>query len=627
MAIKLAASLGALNSGQSSSQLVRTSGGNLYAVLVVSSTIKIYRSTNSGVSWSIQDYSNSPSTLGTFVAAAIDGTDKIHMAFRKQAVVNILEYATFSTSTNTFGPSEDIQASQVNPATGAAIAIDSNNQPHVAYADSGNGKYYNRIGKSGQVWNSAALGAFSTSNLDIQLDLNNIPWISYIDNTTPALRVATGNRNNASSFTSTAVVASGAFTTGAGTSIAIDVFNNIWLGYQSAQNGPIQLVKHIATDATGTWQTALTSGSRGFNVSLAGDPSNIYIFYERNLGGIAYDRYDTVNAKWLGETILQSALPAFRPHNPFVKWSQYFNTGDTAANNTNQQTIEYLFDDGSTIYYDKLITAQISTGLASISFSTPPATTTTSTSSTSSSTSVSTSTSSTSSSTSTSISTSSTSSSSSISTSSTSQSTSTSLSTSSTSQSTSLSTSTSHSTSSTSQSTSTSLSTSSTSQSTSTSSTSSSISTSSTSSSTSISTSSTSSSISTSTSLSTSSTSQSTSTSLSTSSTSSSTSLSTSSTSSSTSLSTSSTSSSTSASTSSTSASSSTSTSVTGTTTSTSSTSSSTSISTSSTSSSTSTTMIDINFRPRASIKVDNFYVSTSDSAKMRVRNIQSRLR
>src|SRR5438105_2872948 len=102
MAYKIDASLGALNSNQSSSQLVRTSTGNLYAVIVSSGDVRVYKSTNNGVSWVQQDYRNVPSTVDTLVSAVIDSSDTIHIAFT--GVSNtIVRYVQYSTSTDTFG--------------------------------------------------------------------------------------------------------------------------------------------------------------------------------------------------------------------------------------------------------------------------------------------------------------------------------------------------------------------------------------------------------------------------------------------------------------------------------------------------------------------------------------------
>lgn len=605
----LASALGTLNASQSSNQLIRTSENNLYAVVVSANRVRVYKSIDNAKTWVRQSYGTTLLASSTLISAAIDGSDNIHIIYLTSTTV--VKYVLFDTSTDTFGTIE--QAVNVSATVASiAITVDSNGKPHaVATSSAATTNYSNRVRGS---WKPAvSVAAVVGKNIDIQIDKNNVPIVSYV-RAAAAVAVALGNKNDATSFTAQDVTTS--LTVGGGTTLTIDPFNNVWVGFQGPRDGVIYLAKHVSTAAWSTWQSPVASAYKGKSLSIAADKNDIYVLYEKNLGGLAYDRYDTLNGKWLGETTIQPIITPtlgifptnkIYPHNPFVKWSQYFNNGDTGENNSAQDTIEYLFDNGTTIYYDRLVTTQIASSYFEIRPITPAAgggATTISTSSTSSSistsTSVSTSTSSTSSSTSISTSTSSTSTSRSTSTSSTSSSTSISTSISSTSQSTSISTSVS----STSQSTSTSISTSSTSSSISTS-----ISSTSQSTSTSVSTSSTSSS----TSVSTSSTSQSTSTSLSTSSTSSSTSTSTSSTSqsTSTSLSTSSTSQSTSTTVSFTTSTSSTSTSLS---TSTSSTSTSQSTSTSSTSQSTSTSVSTSSTSQSTSTSFSTSSTSTSTS-------------
>ena len=103
-------SFGALSSTQSSSQLLRTSNGNLYAVLLTADLrVGVFKSTNNGNTWSKQKYINSP-TYTVFsgfrgLSAAIDSTDIIHIVYT-QTPPNLtgVRYIQYSTSTDTFGP-------------------------------------------------------------------------------------------------------------------------------------------------------------------------------------------------------------------------------------------------------------------------------------------------------------------------------------------------------------------------------------------------------------------------------------------------------------------------------------------------------------------------------------------
>jgi hypothetical protein len=342
MANKIAANLGALSSIQSAPQLVRTSAGILYAIVSTGTLIRVYKSTNNGISWAIQDYPNVPKATSSSVSAAIDGNGVIHISI----VNGTLFYIQFSTTTDTFGRLEKVNSSGTSS---VSIAVDSNNIPHIVAALAG--ALVNYFNRTSGTWSPAVTLAITGQpfNGDIQIDQNNVPQVSILDSTVNGVKAFIGNKNNATSFTSNTIEPS-AYTFSGGSSITIDSSGNTWVAYQGASDGRVLLVKHNQKDPWSTWQTALTNGNNGKTVSMAADANDIYILYERNLGGIAYDRYDTLNNKWLGETILQAATTAFRPHNPMVKWSQYFNNGDTGANNSAQQTIEYLFDDGSTVY-------------------------------------------------------------------------------------------------------------------------------------------------------------------------------------------------------------------------------------------------------------------------------------
>src|ERR1043166_8357735 len=65
--------------------LVRTSSGNLYAVILDTSStpaVRVYESTNGGTSWAQQDAAHAPSGANYKVpSAAIDGNGVIHLAY------------------------------------------------------------------------------------------------------------------------------------------------------------------------------------------------------------------------------------------------------------------------------------------------------------------------------------------------------------------------------------------------------------------------------------------------------------------------------------------------------------------------------------------------------------------
>src|ERR1700743_685729 len=554
---------GASPNSTATSNIVRTSTGSIYVLIGAAGTsVQMAASFDNGRTWSIQDITEGPKSFRPTSSLAIDGNDVIHVVGDFSPSTDTPVHATFNTVTNTWSSLEAIPNFSGGQIIWISVAIDSNNVPHMAWGINGsNIQYSNRLGG---FWKNAINIVTTVNGFGaIQIDQTNSPQIVSTRGT--GILAALGNKNNATSFTTNTIASSTVSNTSTNVGLAIDSSNNTWVTYGSATNGPIVLAQHIQNQPWSTWQPIVTDNNPGLSPMVTVIGNTVYIVYRRVGSGIAYDAYNSITERWLGEQIVQAntsvMATATNNTNPNIKTSTYFNNGAMGLNNQGSNTIDYIFTQSKLgtnyLMYDKIRTAQIATGCASISFSgQQPTTTSTSTSvSTSSSTSVSSTSSSTSQSTSTSSTSSSTSQSTSTSQSSTSSSTSQSVSTStsqsSTSSSTSHSTSTSISSPSVSTSTSQSSTSSSTSLSTSTSISSTSSSTSTTQSfttSTSSTSSSTSTTISTSTSFTTSSTSSSTSISFSTSSTSSSTSTSQSSTSSSTSHSTSTSQSSTSSS-------------------------------------------------------------------------------
>jgi len=210
---------GALNSSQSSSQLVRTPTNNLYAILIVSLRVQVYLSINNGKTWSLQNYANSPSSAGSMVAAAIDGNNVIHITYLTGGAV--ASYIQFSTTTNVFQNYQvvgSISGGTSPTIESLAIALDSNNIPHVAIAyhsSTLNEIFYSNL--TSQYFFPPIVAtnpnSASPSNVDIQINNSNVPVISFVDSGVSAVGVAVGNQNNANAFTAnTGVGAAGTVT-------------------------------------------------------------------------------------------------------------------------------------------------------------------------------------------------------------------------------------------------------------------------------------------------------------------------------------------------------------------------------------------------------------------------------
>lgn len=133
-------------------QVVRTSGNRAYLVAIdcvsypctaSGQTVRVYKGNTTGIpsSFARQDSGNEPADAGC-VGCAIDGSDVIHLVWydRNGASNSRIRYATFSTSTDTWGTKEnvdgDLGASLPDGGQGdqmCAIALDSNGKAHVAY--------------------------------------------------------------------------------------------------------------------------------------------------------------------------------------------------------------------------------------------------------------------------------------------------------------------------------------------------------------------------------------------------------------------------------------------------------------------------------------------------------------
>lgn len=328
--------------------VIRTSVGNIYAIVVGSSSDKelfVFKSTNGGTTWVSQDGTHSPS-LGTFgstnpIAASIDSTGVIHIAYGF-ASDNKVHHITFATSTDLFG-GDEVAASPTNTGIGeVAIAIDSNDIPHVAYSfatvSSNDWGYANRIGGS---WTAATqvanLNGFG--GIDILVDNNNLPEVAVLL-TDVSLTAYLGNANNATSFTAQNLATFSSFTPASAT-ICMDSSNNTWVAYSDVSSH-IVLFEHISGNAWTTWSNT-TNLVTGFQPSLVANGSDIYVFFQdgSSSGNIKYSKY---NGTWGTTTPIESGTNA----HPRSKWAFLNNNGSSSQ-------IDFLFDNVSNVYWDNLI--------------------------------------------------------------------------------------------------------------------------------------------------------------------------------------------------------------------------------------------------------------------------------
>ena len=173
--------VGAGYSDVSPKQLVRTTGNVLYTIAIncdsypdftatgLTQTVRAHKANTTGVpsGFARKDSANEPAGAVT-VAAAIDGSDQIHIVWVARSSVSnarYLRYAVFDTATDTWGSvttvASDLDYDDIGQGDQAcALALDADGVPHVVYlGTAGSGTlanrrvyYRNRIGGS---WSSA----------------------------------------------------------------------------------------------------------------------------------------------------------------------------------------------------------------------------------------------------------------------------------------------------------------------------------------------------------------------------------------------------------------------------------------------------------------------------------------
>lgn len=330
-------------------QIVRTSSGGLYSFINDGGNCEIWKSTDNGVNWTIQDSADDPA-CNKIEGMAIDSTDKLHLVYSINSPFYDLLYIAFTTTDNQFGTQEIIRNYvSADEFRTASISLDETNIPHVVYilySDSAGGVMVNYDNRVDESWNTTDLTieTVESNYSDITIDEDNIPIISYANNVDFDLTLAVGDQNDATSFTLHDVDTDiNVATEEASTSLGIDSDGNTWVSYvrNDGSLDDITLAKRSDGNETSSWSTGwtidITDDSIGFEPSLYINGTDIYVFYEDEQNDIVYEVYD--GSSWSEETILEMH-GALQDVN--TKWS-YINNYDSTGT-APIQTNTYYFD-------------------------------------------------------------------------------------------------------------------------------------------------------------------------------------------------------------------------------------------------------------------------------------------
>jgi len=135
--------------------VVTTSGGNIYVFYGDNTSVKVLKSTDGGSSFSLintltdNDITGGDNLIG-WIDAAIDSDNIIHIAVVAQigAATRFLAYNTLNTADDTLSSWEEAAGGDKTPTyRGVSISLDSNKKPHIlfVYAEANMGTTYNRI--------------------------------------------------------------------------------------------------------------------------------------------------------------------------------------------------------------------------------------------------------------------------------------------------------------------------------------------------------------------------------------------------------------------------------------------------------------------------------------------------
>lgn len=338
--------------------IVRSTDGAVYAALNDAGSCEVWKSTD-GVNWTELDSSNNPTCdSNAALEVVIEEDNDLQMIYRYfESSEYRIKWVEFDTGTDAFGTPETAYSNIDAGISDYSLTLDLNEKPHVvgyrAYGGTYAVIYLNKVSGS---WISLDLEGVPSGADSPTLIINedDIPEVSYINRGDADLTLVVGDDNNPSTigeWTFYDVDTSVKAGTGA-TTMALDpISGNTWVTYSNSNN-TVALAKHLDADSWSTWSTVTSKTDVGTNPSIAIDgDQNIYVFYTEDSSDqkIVYDVYDSDDdsPSWQGETELQTPSSGIDYSGVNVKSS-------TFTDNFSPNRLDYVFSDGTDIYYDYL---------------------------------------------------------------------------------------------------------------------------------------------------------------------------------------------------------------------------------------------------------------------------------
>ncbi len=312
---------------QGARAVVRLSNGIPYVIVenITDEQIQVWKgNATTPASFSEPDVGNGPTgTVWGSCSVCVDVNDVIHISYctdeGKASQLRYVQFASdvFLNDAQVIADLEEDPTAITNLQT--AIAIDSNNKPHIAfchYAKTGGNTNYeiSYINNVDANWNAGVYyeveGTGNAKNCkysDISIDKDNKPVISYSNETDYDVGTAIGNQNDAESFTLQDIDTDLNFSDPS-TSICVDSSGNHYVAYRRQADNLVYIRKHTYGVGWGTWVASTTGSDQGQHPSIVAEGTDIYVFYEGIASNdIVYEKV-TGGSSWQGDVTLETGI-------------------------------------------------------------------------------------------------------------------------------------------------------------------------------------------------------------------------------------------------------------------------------------------------------------------------------